>query len=185
MKTTFKKTVLLLTIALSATMLVSAQALKINPKNSVITIQGKSNLHDWESKAQQVTGQIVVNLSAKQVQSMFVDVPVKSIKSGEKLMDTKTYEAFNVDKNPNIQFKMTEVNNLQISESSISATITGNLTMAGVTKKVAFKVVGKPVKGGWYQNTMVWNGFQQLKLLMDVHVPKLQENVIHRKLRPI
>ena len=56
-------------------------------------------------------------------------------------MDTKTYEAFNVDKNPNIQFKMTEVNNLQISESSISATITGNLTMAGVTKKVAFKVV--------------------------------------------
>ena len=59
MKTTFKKTVLLLTIALSATMLVSAQALKINPKNSVITIQGKSNLHDWESKAQQVTGQIV------------------------------------------------------------------------------------------------------------------------------
>jgi len=153
MKTTFKKTVLLLTIALSATMLVSAQALKINPKSSVITIQGKSNLHDWESKAQQVTGQIVVNLSAKQVQSMFVDVPVKSIKSGEKLMDTKTYEAFNVDKNPNIQFKMTEVNNLQISESSISATITGNLTMAGTTKKVAFKVIGKPVKGGSYQFT--------------------------------
>ncbi len=155
MKTTFKKTVLLLTIALSATMLVSAQALKINPKNSVITIQGKSNLHDWESKAQQVTGQIVVNLSAKQVQSMFVDVPVKSIKSGEKLMDTKTYEAFNIEKNPNIQFKMTEVNNLQINESNISATIAGNLTMAmaGVTKKVAFKVVGKPVKGGSYQFT--------------------------------
>lgn len=150
MKTNFLKIALFGFIALAIGLKAEAQTLKINPAASSITIQGTSNLHNWESKAQEINGQINANLLSKQVQSLMVEIPVKSIKSGEKLMDTKTYEAFNADKNPNIQFKMTEVNNLQINETNVNVTLTGNLTLAGVTRKVSIKAAGKPQKNNSY-----------------------------------
>jgi polyisoprenoid-binding protein YceI len=144
MKILINKTILFIAFALFVTTSVNAQTLKINPKSSFVIIQGSSNLHAWESKTQQINGQMTVNYSSKQVQSMVVDIPVKSIKSGEKLMDSKTYDAFNADKNPNIQFRLVEVNNLQITPSNINVTVTGNLTLAGVTKRITLKAVGKP-----------------------------------------
>ncbi len=151
--------------AVALSLHVRAQSLKINQLNSQITIQGKSNLHDWETKTKQINGQIVANLTSKQVQSLYVEIPVRSIKSGEKLMDTKTYEAFNAEKNPNIQFKMTEINEFQIVDNNINVTVTGNLTLAGVTKKVTLKAIGKPQKNSSYNFT----GNLNLKMT-DFHI---------------
>ena len=130
--------------------LIVAQALKLNAKGSSMTISGTTNVHDWKSKVTQITAVIVFN-SDKKVQSMSVDVPVKSIKSDESLMDKKTYEAFNADKNPAISFRLTEVNSMQISGSDISVAVTGNLTMAGVTRKISLKSTGKILKPGVYE----------------------------------
>jgi len=127
-----------------------AETLKINPKRSSIIISGTTNVHNFESKVTQVNGELIVN-SSKQVQSLVVDIPVRSIKSGEKLMDTKTYEAFSVEKNPNITFKMLDVSGLQISGDNINVTVTGNLTMAGITKKVVLRSSGKVLKPGVYE----------------------------------
>ena len=127
-----------------------AQTLKLNPKTFIMTIAGTTNVHNFESKATLASGELVIN-SSKQVQSISVEIPVKGIKSKEKLMDTKTYDAFNAEKNPTITFKSTEVTGLQVNGSDISATVNGNLTIAGVTKKVSMKPTGKVIKPGVYE----------------------------------
>jgi polyisoprenoid-binding protein YceI len=114
-----------------------------------MTIEGTTNVHNFESKVTVASGELLIN--AKQPQSLTIEIPVKGIKSKEKLMDTKTYEAFNVDKNPNIIFKSTEVNSLKVDGSNINVTVTGNLTISGFTKKVSLTAVGKIVKPGVYE----------------------------------
>jgi len=129
---------------------INAQNLKLNPKTFSMTIFGTSSLHDFQSKVTLASGELVIN-SAKQAQSLTVEIPVKGIKSAEKLMDTKTYEAFHADKNPTISFKLTDASSLQVNGNDISVTAVGNLTMNGVTRKVSLKSTGKVVKPGVYE----------------------------------
>ena len=128
----------------------NAQTLKLNPKTFTMSIFGTSSLHDFESKVTQASGELIIN-SSKQVQSLTIEIPVKGIKSKEKLMDTKTYDAFHSDKNPTISFKLTDASSLQVNGSDISVTANGNLTMNGITKKVSLKSTGKIIKPGVYE----------------------------------
>lgn|ERR1035437_10186903 len=127
-----------------------AQSLKINPKTSTIVIYGSTNVHDFKTNVGVIKGELVIN-NSKKVQSLNVEIPVHSIKSGEKLMDTKTYEAFNDAKYPTISFQLIDVSSLQITGNDVNVIINGNLTMAGVTKKISFKTSGKNVKPGDYE----------------------------------
>lgn len=136
-------------LAISGNVL-NAQTLKLNPKTFSMTIYGTTNVHNFDTKVTQASGELVIN-SSKQVQTMVVEIPVKGIKSKEKLMDTKTYEAFNAEKNPTITFKLTDASSLQVNGNDISITAVGNLTVAGVTKKVSLKSTGKIIKPGVYQ----------------------------------
>lgn len=141
---------LLISIIAVSFNVLNAQSLKLNPKAFSMTILGTTNVHNFESKVTQASGELIIN-SSKQVQTMVVEIPVKGIKSKEKLMDTKTYEAFNADKYPTITFKLTDASSLQVNGSDISITAVGNLTIAGVTRKVALKSVGKMIKPGVYE----------------------------------
>lgn len=129
---------------------IKAQSLKINPKTSTMTIYGTTNVHDFKTKVEQMKGELVIN-SSKKVQSLNIEIPVRSIKSGEKLMDNKTYEAFNDSKFPTISFQLVDVASLQITGDDINVIVNGNLTMAGVTKKISFKTTGKSLKPGVYE----------------------------------
>lgn len=159
MKTYNLKFALLISILMLITGSVASQVLKIAPKSSVITINGTSNLHDWKSKSEMIKGELIL-AGENQVKSFSLDIPVKSIKSGEKLMDSKTYETFNADKHPNISFRLTDVSNLQINGSNVNVVFNGNLTMAGATKKIAIKATGKNIKAGTY----TFNGSVNLKM---------------------
>lgn len=130
--------------------IVNAQSLKINPKTSTMTILGTTNVHDFKSKVEQINGELILN-SSKQVQSLVVEIPVRSIKSGEKLMDSKTYDTFNDKKYPTITFKLTDASSLTVKDNDVNVTVTGNLTLAGVTKKISFKTVGVNLKPGVYE----------------------------------
>ena len=127
-----------------------AQSFRINPKISTMTIYGTTNVHNFKSKVEQIKGVLVVD-NSKKIQSLSVEIPVHSIKSGEKGMDNKTYEAFNDKKYPTISFQLVEVTSLQIKGDDINATVTGNLTMAGSTRKISFKTSGKNTKPGAYE----------------------------------
>ena len=133
---------------------VQAQTYKMVPKVSVVKILGTSSVHDWESSTDQINGDMVLatdGKSGKQIQSLVVKVPVKSIKSGKGLMDSKTYDAFESDKNPLITFQMTEVSSVKLTGKDVETTVSGNITMAGMTKKISIKSTGKVLADGSFQ----------------------------------
>jgi len=130
---------------------IQAQTYKSVPKVSVIKINGTSSVHEWESTTDQINAELVLASGGKQIQSLVVRVPVKSIKSGKGLMDSKTYDAFESDKNPLITFQMTEVSSFKLTGKEVEATLEGNITMAGQTKKIAIKSTGKILADGSFQ----------------------------------
>ena len=150
MRIQIKTFLLVANLILAASFTSNAQTLKINPKLSSITILGTTNVHDYETKVTQINAEVVLS-GTNQVQSMVLSIPVKSIKSKEKLMDTKTYEAFNSETYPTISFKMTEVNSFQLTNTDVFVSVTGNLTMNGTTKKITLKPAGKVIKPGVYE----------------------------------
>lgn len=150
--------VFLMTVIFSSANIAFAQTLKVVPGSSTMTILGTTNVHNFQSQVTQIYGELII--SGKKVQSMKIEVPVKSIKSKEKLMDSKTYEAFNSEKNPTITFALTDATVQKATAQDIDVIITGNLTMAGFTKKVSFTTSGKVLKPGSFQ----FNGSLALKM---------------------
>jgi polyisoprenoid-binding protein YceI len=103
------------------------------PSGNLLVIKGTSNLHDWETKGQQITGEISTTIEQniiKQIVRVSIKIPVISIKSGKSLMDSKTYEALNNEKFPTITYQSTTVNIPRNNE----ITSIGQLTVDGVTK---------------------------------------------------
>lgn len=129
----------------------TAQSLKPNQLKPSITISGTSTLHDWESIVESPKGEYVFD--EKTIKSLTLNIPVTSIKSKqeEKLMDKKTYEALDSDKNPTIVFQLTEPATPVINGSEAQVILTGNLTIAGITKKISIKSSGKKNSAGAFQ----------------------------------
>ena len=112
---------------------------KVNLSGNSIQINGTSNLHEWDSKVQAVTGNLTAitdETVLKQLSQVTIKIPVISIKSGKGIMDTKTYEALKSDKYPTISYQSSS-NNLS---GSNEITSNGQLTMAGVSKPKLLKV---------------------------------------------
>jgi polyisoprenoid-binding protein YceI len=102
-----------------------------------MTVQGTSSLHDWESAIEKIECKgfyAMANNSLMDVKDVVVKIPVTSIKSTKgKIMDNKTYDAFNYEKYPNIVFTLSAQ---KINEKNSTIDLTGNLAMAGTTKSV-------------------------------------------------
>jgi len=138
---------MILFVFMMAGTLVNAQTLTIQP--STVTIDGETNVnHDFTTKVTQLNGKMTV--ANNRPQTLAVEIPVRSIISGEKVMDKKTHETFKAAKNPMIHFNMTELNSMQVNGKAIAVTVTGNLSMGGATKKVTLKADGKEVSPGVY-----------------------------------
>jgi polyisoprenoid-binding protein YceI len=132
-------------------------------KSFTMKVSGTSTLHEWESGVDKIEwkGQLGFdankNLTLQQVE---VKIPVESIKSEHgKLMDGKTYEAFNNEKNPYIIFKPRKVVT-KASGADVLLTIEGDLTMNGVTNLIMLSVIGKSLPGG----DMRFTGTRGLKM---------------------
>lgn len=142
---------LVLSVLFATTINGQAQNYKLDPNQSTITILGTSNLHNWESKASKINGAFTLTAS-KDVQSLVIKIPVKSIKSGKSPMDNITYETFDAEKNPLITFQLADaLSPVLDANKEVHVTLIGNLTMAGVTRKISFKAVGKSITKGVYK----------------------------------
>ena len=121
-------------------------------KTSKMTVAGTSTLHDWVSDVTKMewTGQLLVeNNVISKVSSARVSIPVASIKSTKgKMMDSKTWEAFNYEKNPNIVFQLSGA---VVNPNQIQAT--GTLSMAGASKPIQLTVKTKMLSNGEVQLT--------------------------------
>lgn len=127
-----------------------AQSFKV--KSYKMTVQGTSSLHDWESaveKAECKGFYVMSNKSLMDVKDVVVKIPVTSIKSTKgKIMDNKTYDAFNYEKYPNIVFALSAQ---KINEKNSTIDLTGNLAMAGTTKSINLTVNYKILPNGELQ----------------------------------
>jgi len=125
-------------------------------KQNKMSVVGSSTLHEWESEVTQVESSGIITVEGNQltaIKDVTVKMPVTGIKSTKgKTMDNKTYEAFNSDKNPTIQYKLTSA---KITGSGAEFTIlaSGNLTMAGTTKPIEMTAKAKILANGDVQIT--------------------------------
>lgn len=141
---------LLTSILFSISSVMTAQNFTVDPQSSTITIYGTSNLHDWQTKATKISGELGMN-STKNINVINVKIPVSSLKSGKGIMDDKTSDAFEAKKFPNIVFQLTDVVLTKVTEKESEVTLTGTLTMHGESKKISIKSMAKITKTGDYQ----------------------------------
>ncbi len=140
---------LLVTVSVLAIALTAVQGQVFSVKSYKLSIQGTSSLHDWESTVEKVEVKgfyQVTNNTLSSIRDVVVKIPVKAIKSPKgKIMDNKTWEAFNYEKNPTITFVL---GNQTIDAAKNTIVATGALTMAGVTKPVELHLAWKVLPGG-------------------------------------
>lgn len=132
--------------------LLYAQSSRI--KKFVMTVKGTSTMHDWESSVEKIECNALYkveddNLVA--IRDAVIRIPVKSIRSTKgKMMDNKTWEAFQYSKFPSVFFALTSE---KIDPVTRIAELSGNLTMAGTTKRIALSVSYKVLQNGELQIT--------------------------------
>jgi polyisoprenoid-binding protein YceI len=132
--------------------------------NYYLVVKGTSNLHPWESKANEVRANGSMTFDAgtlKSIQWLTVEIPVKTIKSAKgSIMDNKTYDALNADRFPNITFKLEKVAGITKNGEGYGINATGYLTIAGNTNKVDLYVYGKVGSDG----SVTFSGSKKLKM---------------------
>ncbi|HKK25325.1 MAG TPA: YceI family protein, partial [Gracilimonas sp.] len=126
------------------------------------------NVHDWQSEAEQFSGNATIVTeedSLISISDLQFNVVVDGIKSGKGGMDKKTYNALDKDKYPNITFVLSEITS--ISDTMLTAT--GDLTVSGVTKTIQMDVNYEILPDG----SVLFNGTQNINMKdYDVDPPK-------------
>ena len=132
--------------------------------NYSLVIKGTSNLHDWQSVANEVraNGSIAADASGlKSIGSLYIEIPVKTIKSTKgSIMDNKTYDALKANNCPNITYKLEKVTSLSKRGTSYDINTTGYLSIAGSTNKINLYVQGKTSADG----SITFSGSEKLKM---------------------
>lgn len=135
MNTWLKKVGIIVGLLLMGMVYLSAQDGWKNDKYR-ITIKGTSSLHDWhiDVKTLQVDGLVVKGGSEIQIAGGRVIIPVKSLESGNGIMNSKTYNALRADKFPNIEFALRQVSFSQGNHNN--GEFQGFLTIGGIKREV-------------------------------------------------
>lgn len=116
-----------------------AQTYKLNNSASIMEVDGTSNLHDWQIKAEDQHGKLIAVFEdgkLVQISELHFTVAAESLKSGKSAMDKNTYKALNTGKHKHISFKMNKAKNMDCGSGDCSVTVSGNLTIAGTTKPI-------------------------------------------------
>ncbi len=139
MKTQLKWLYLLGLLVIVMSISLNAQTtLMVKSSQSALSVSGTSTIHDWEMEVEEMKGTLLVlDLDdLKSVQKGELSFNVKSLVSGQNLMNKKAYTALKESKHPVIQGKIQK-----IYASGSQSKVELELTIAGVSKVVtsAFK----------------------------------------------
>lgn len=149
MKTRNKRkrfTLLLLFSLVLGSLTIQAQNLQATAANSTIKVEGTSNLHDWDIKAEQFTVNATINASgdAITIDKLNLELVAEQLKSGKRGMDSNTYKALDTKKHKNIRFTSSKTVRLdKVSENTYKVVMQGEMEIAGTKKTtdIAFDVV--------------------------------------------
>ncbi len=127
---------LLLSVIISTHLISFGQtSFKLNESESKLVISGTSTVHDWEIDVTKFTCNASLNLNEDQqisIEGISFICPVKNVKSDNRIMDNKTYDALKGDDFPEIKFIASEKVTVPLSENG--SKIKGKLSIAGKTK---------------------------------------------------
>lgn len=147
LKNLIQKASIALLIVLFYSQATIAQETKVSNANSQVTIYGTSNIHDWDMKAEKLSGAAVFKMENGKltgVDKLNFSVEVESLKSGKGGMDKNTYNALNSKSHKNIIYTLTKVNKVTDSgNNTFIIETTGNLKIAGETKSIPIKFTAK------------------------------------------
>ena len=126
--------------------LIGQERYEIVQDKFTLKIEGTSNLHDWDMKAENISGEVKANVKnslIKDFNAGGIHVQVKKLESGKHIMNNKTYDALESDDHPKISFQLNSVENLYAAGSRFSGKAKGRLTIAGNSKMVSIPFSGK------------------------------------------
>jgi polyisoprenoid-binding protein YceI len=155
--------ILILIVAVVCWSFSYSQTAYITTGDPQITIEGTSNVHDWEETVKTLNGSGTITWNSDgsfNLTSLLIKIDCKAIKSSHgSIMDNKTYDALKADKFPTITYKLTApLVNVKPSASGIIINAVGQITIAGVTKSVTMqvKVIGTPGGQLLFEGTKVF-----------------------------
>ena len=105
-----------------------------------VTVNGKSNIHDWDMKTETSNVNALITITGEEItgiKSLDFIMLVKSMKSGQSIMDTRAQKALKADVNPNISYKLISSKVTSPTKGKYLIKTEGNLTISGVTKPVS------------------------------------------------
>lgn len=127
---------------------VQAQNYQATASNSTISVDGTSNIHDWDLKAEKFTAKATIeeNADVPEIKALSLELVAESLKSGKSGMDKNTYKALDTKKHKNIVFTYTKTNSLnKTADNSYSVVVQGMLEVAGAKKStdLSFELIKK------------------------------------------
>lgn len=127
---------------------------KLVQSSSNMKVIGTSTVHDWEMDVTNFNGSVSINKDGNKltISTLFFLAKANSIESDKSLMNKKTKEALKTDDHSRITFRFKEVKKLNTNSDNFSGTIIGDLTIAGVTRKVNIDFSGKRSGNKLYVN---------------------------------
>jgi len=142
---------------------VNAQYYKLDTKNSNLSIEGTSNIHDWIIQAESFSGSITAEFKEGQLESienLEFSVEAESLESGKGAMNKNTYKALETDDHKRITYKVKKVNTIQkTSGNNYKVNTHGTLEIAGTKRNIdlSFNLDQK-------QNRIILKGEYNLKM---------------------
>jgi polyisoprenoid-binding protein YceI len=124
---------------------VCQQSVRLLPTDSRITIAGTSNLHDWEETVGQFDVAMAMKLEKNEVigiDHVHFNCKSESVSSDNSIMTNKTQDAIKTDNYPEITFTMVSMDKLSSADGKFSGVATGDLCLAGVTKRISIAFSG-------------------------------------------
>jgi len=144
-KTLLLKSAFLIFILIFGYKVQAQQVFELIPDSSVMTVKGISSLHDWEMKVEKVDCKLTAETGNKllSIKELQLTVASKSIKADQSLMNKKAQNALKSDKYPQITFNLLSAVKVGMTNETFSGTATGELKLAGITKKINLQFSGK------------------------------------------
>lgn len=147
-----RKSLLIVSVLMAAATTAGAQSasairLRLEP-GSELTIDGTSNVHDFQCKTNKINAFVDVDPSytkdlnkvTRPIVSVVVTIPVKSIDCGKKAMNENMYKVLNADEHEVIRYTLSGYDVLDGTATAFAAKTTGTLTIVGKNKLVGMKV---------------------------------------------
>jgi len=110
-----------------------------------IVVKGTSSLHDWNMTLKDLDCDVSLSnddLLIKSIEKVFFTCKASAIKSDNKIMDRKAYDALKADISPEIKFVAGKATDLVASDKKFSGKLAGRLTVAGESRDITVPFEG-------------------------------------------